>query len=56
MMMTSSLCGWCDRCQVMEFRDPEPYFCRTRRITSEIFRGQEIAYLDHSSGHYPSPA
>lgn len=56
MQMFDILSGWCDRCQVMEQQDPEPYVCRARAITSATFGGQEITYLDHGSGDYPSPA
>jgi hypothetical protein len=48
--------GWCPFCQVAEERLLEPYVCRTTRVTSEIFCGVETAFLDHSAGHYPSPA
>jgi len=48
--------GWCARCQVIEERELAPYFCRTTGITSEVFAGTETFYLDHGSGHYPSPA
>jgi hypothetical protein len=54
--LTTGWLGWCARCQVAEVRDPAPYLCRTTSITSEIFSGVETFYMDHGSGHYPSPA
>jgi hypothetical protein len=49
--------GWfmCGRCQVMEIAEEEP---RPRRQQSWIDpdSGEEIPYLDHSKGCWPSPA
>jgi hypothetical protein len=47
--------GWCERCQVSEFRQKEPYFCWTRNISSVTWKGEEVNYLDHSRKSYPSP-
>lgn len=46
--------GWCEYCLVSEYRGDTPSHTRIMRNTS--WNGTLIEYLDHSRGHFPSPA
>lgn len=56
MEMLSIRYGWCEPCDVMEMRYEALYFSRTRTFLSQPYGGEELRYLDHSLGSYPSPA
>lgn len=45
--------GWCPRCEVLEVRE-ENYVSWTLTVRDDPVWG--VAFLDHSAGHYPSPA
>lgn len=47
----------CRTCDVYEMRLPEPYIPLTRTVlTVPGGEWEGLSYLDHSLGHYPSPA
>lgn len=46
--------GWCLPCGVREYRDPL-YIPRTRTVTWQLWNGQRLDYVDHSSGYHPTP-
>jgi hypothetical protein len=45
--------GWCPRCEVLEIRE-ENYVSWTLTVPGDPVWG--VTFLDHSAGHYPSPA
>jgi hypothetical protein len=46
----------CMGCDVLELRHMMEYIPRTRIEKSLVTKDWVIPYLDHGSGHYPSPA
>lgn len=46
----------CLHCDVMELRHLTEYIPRVRTEKSLVTRDWTVPYLDHSTGHYPSPA
>ena len=46
--------GWCDYCEVIEYRGDYP--SHTRTIRSGSWCGMRIDYIDHSKVNLPSPA
>ena len=46
---------FCRHCDVWEVRRLDPYISSTRTVLGQAWMGEDVEYLDHSAGHYPSP-